>query len=118
MPLTVANRFNNQKERELMVDGGNKKKKEIPKDFIKKIEKLGMRIEDAEALYASRIDWTSVYSENKIYCTEMGCDFYTKIDSDILPNHMIDRHNYGKYPCDYAHCNFVGYSKVSFRYQR
>ena len=98
--------------------GGNKKKKEIPKDFIKKIEKLGMRMEDAEALYASRIDWTSVYSENKIYCTEMGCDFYTKIDSDILPNHMIDRHNYEKYPCDHAQCNFVGYSKVSFRYHR
>ena len=96
-----------------MFDVENKKKREIPKEFIKKIEKLGLKVEDVEALYASKIDWTAVYSENKIYCPEKGCDFFTMIDNGILTKHLIDRHNYGEYPCEYANCNFIGYSKVS-----
>ena len=94
-----------------MVDG--EKKKEIPKEFIKKILKLGLRVEDAAILYETKIDWTAVYSNNKIHCAEMGCDFHTNIDHDVLTNHMIDRHNYGEFPCTHSHCNFVGYSKVS-----
>jgi len=100
-------------------DRGKGKKKErnsfedIPRGFIKKIKKLGMKEEDADILYRTKIDWTAVYSNNKIFCTEKGCDFYTKLDNDDLKNHMINDHCYGNYPCAYAHCNFVAYSKGS-----
>lgn len=114
MPFTELNRSNKEKKKGQKIEGESKKKKEVPIEFIKKIEKLGMRIEDADALYASKIEWTAIYSENKIYCTDRGCDFYTQIDSDILTNHMKDSHNYGEHPCSHAHCNFVAYSKVSF----
>ena len=93
--------------------GDYRKKNDIPKEFIKKIRKLGMKEEDADILYRTKIDWTAVYSNNKIYCTETGCDYYTKLDNDDLKNHMISDHNYGKYPCTRAHCNFVAYSKSS-----
>jgi len=83
----------------------------IPVEFIEKIKKLGMKEIDAEVLYKTTINWTEVYSENKIYCTEQHCDFYTKIDNEILTNHMINVHNYGEYPCTHPGCNFVGISK-------
>ena len=70
-----------------------------------------MKMEDTEALYKSKIDWTAVYSNNKIYCTELTCDYSTKIDDGDLTNHMIDVHKYGEYNCDDHHCNYVGYSK-------
>ena len=89
-----------------------KKVKEIPKEFIKKIEKLGMKKEDAEVLYKTQIDWTAVYSKNKLHCAETGCDFYTEIDNDDMTNHMVNFHKYGDYPCDDPHCNYVAYSKV------
>ena len=88
------------------------KKNDVPKEFIKKIQKLGMKIEDADLLYKTKINWTAVYSENKLYCTEHGCDYFTKIDGDELKNHMITIHNYGEYPCPYQDCDYVGVSKV------
>ena len=97
--------------------GGSKnesvKKEDVPKQFIKQIQRLGMKVEDAELLYRTKINWTAVYSENKLYCTEHGCEFFTKIDGDELKNHMIADHNYGEYPCPYQDCNYVGVSKVS-----
>ena len=90
------------------------KKIEIPKEFIKKIEKLGMRKEDADVLYRSKIDWTAVYSENKIYCIEPKCNFSSQIDSEELRNHMITIHKYGKYPCLDSDCDYVAFSKVRF----
>ena len=41
---------------------GKREKIEIPKKFMKKIRKLGLREDDADILYKSKIDWTSVYS--------------------------------------------------------
>ena len=111
--MSEANLLKKREKREPVVDGENKKKKEIPKEFIKKIKKLGMKVEDAEVLYGSKIEWCAVYSKNKIYCPETGCDFFTTIDNGIMTKHMIDRHNYGEYPCEHAHCNYIGYSKVS-----
>ena len=113
MQFTESKRSNKQGEKGPKIEEDSKKKKEVPKEFIKKIQKLGMKVEDAEVLYASKIEWTAVYSENKIHCTEPGCDFNTKIDSDILSKHMKDRHNYADYPCDEPNCNYVGYSQVS-----
>jgi len=89
------------------------RKTDIPQEFIKKIKNFGMKVDDAEVLFKSKINWTEVYSENKIYCIEPGCDYFTKIDNEELTNHMIDVHKYGDYPCNYDHCNYVATSKVS-----
>ena len=98
---------------------GNSTKKEksekqidIPKEFIKTIEKLGMRKKDAVMLYKSKIDWVAVYSENKIYCIEPRCKYFTQIDNEDLKNHMINVHKYGEYPCPYDDCDYVAFSKV------
>ena len=88
-------------------------KQEVPKEFIQKIKELGMKEEDAGILYQTKIDWTAVYSENKIFCTETRCDFYTKIDNEELTKHMINKHKYGEYPCLHPNCSFIGYSKVN-----
>ena len=92
-----------------------KRKIDIPKDFIKKIKNLGLKVEDAEVLFKSKIDWTAVYFENKIYCVEPGCNYSTKIDNDELTNHMTIVHNYGTYPCDNDHCDYVAASKVKLK---
>ena len=89
-----------------------KRKKDIPKEFIRKIKRLGMNVEDAEVLFKSKINWSAVYTENKIYCVEPGCNYFTKIDTDELTNHMINVHEYGDYPCNYEHCDYVASSKV------
>ena len=88
------------------------RKKDIPKEFMRKIENLGMNAEDAEVLFISKIDWTAVYSENKIYCVEPGCSYFTKITTGKLTNHMINVHKYADFPCDYDYCDYVAYSKV------
>ena len=106
-PLTETLNHGLKKETE-------KRKINIPKEFIKKIKRLGMKVEDAEILYKSKIDWCAVYSENKIYCTETGCDYSCKIDDKELRNHTITVHEYGDYPCEYDHCDNVSYSKVIF----
>ena len=75
-----------------------------------------MKVEDAEVLFKSKIDWTAIYSENKIYCVEPGCNYFTRIDNGELTSHMINMHKYGDYPCDYDHCDYVAASKVK-KYQ-
>lgn len=116
--LTFTEPKRSKKQEKQITEGECKKKKEIPKEFVEKIQKLGMKVEDADALYTSKIEWAAVYSENKVYCTEPGCDFYTKIDNGILTQHMIDRHKYGEYPCEHETCNFIGYSKKSLNLHR
>ena len=103
------------KNSERKESGERKKKQEIPKEFIKKIRKLGMKEEDATILYETKIDWTAVYSKNKIFCTETRCDFYTEIDNEEMTKHVISKHKYGEYPCSHSHCNFVGFSQVKIR---
>ena len=56
-----------------------KRKIDVPKEFIKKIKNLGMKVKDAEVLFRSKIDWTAIYSENKIYCIEPGCDYFAVV---------------------------------------
>ena len=112
LPATIARQPNGQK---LKIGSKNEstKKEDIPNEFIKQIQRLGMKVEDAELLYKTKINWTAVYLENKLYCTEHGCEFFTKIDGDELRNHMVVNHNYGEYPCPYQDCDYVGVSKVS-----
>ena len=90
----------------------SEKQIDIPKEFIKTIEELGMRKKDAVMLYKSKIDWVAVYSENKIYCIEPKCKYFTEIDNEDLRNHMIKVHKYGEYPCPYTDCDYVAFSKV------
>ena len=90
----------------------DKQKKDVPKEFVKKIQNLGMNVEDAEVLFKSKIDWCAVYIENKIHCVEIGCDYSTTIDNGDLTNHMINVHKYGEYPCNDDHCDYVAASKV------
>jgi len=54
-----------------------------------------MKVEDAEILFKSKINWCAVYSENKIYCVEPGCNYFTTIDNEELKHHMKDVHGYG-----------------------
>jgi len=110
-PLTEGTNQGPKKETE-------KRKKDIPKEFIKKITKLGMNVEDAQILFKSKIDWTAVYSENKIHCVEPFCKYFTKIDNDELTNHTINVHKYGDYPCNYDHCGHVASSKKSLNIHR
>ena len=91
---------------------------DIPKDFIQKIKKLGLREEDAQTLFDTKIDWAAVYSNNKLYCTEQTCDFFTKIDNYELTIHMINVHKYGEYKCEDPHCNYVGFSKRNLNMHR
>ena len=86
---------------------------------MKKIQKLGLRKEDAEILFETKVDWTAVYSNNKIYCTEVGCDFYTTIDNarspdNILEAHAKTAHAYGEYPCPDEYCQYICYSQGGF----
>ena len=86
-------------------------KVDVPKEFIKKIKNLGMNVKDAEVLYKSKIDWTAVYSNNKIYCPEDSCSYYTSIDNKELIGHLINVHKYGEYKCEDPHCHYIAYSK-------
>ena len=61
-------------------------RKEIPKKFFKQIQKLGLRKEDAEILFETKVDWTAVYSNNKIYCTEVGHPSCGTDNCDICQN--------------------------------
>ena len=107
-PLADKNYHGPKKETE------KRKNTDVPKEFVEKIKNLGMKVEDAEILFQSKIDWCAVYSDNKIYCVEPYCNFDTKIDNEELTNHMISVHKYGEYPCNYDHCDYVATSKVSF----
>ena len=87
------------------------KKTDIPKKFIRKIKKVGLKEEDAGILYGTKIDWEAVYAENKLYCAETGCDFVTEIDNSTMKKHTKDAHGFNDYPCEVQYCNYIGYSK-------
>ena len=113
MPVLGERKLTSQNKKKLNEPIDKKEKKiDIPKDFIKKIKKLGMKEDDAEVLYKTKIDWTAVYSENKLYCPEVTCDYFTKIDNRQLTDHLTSVHQWGEYPCQYPNCSYTGVSKV------
>ena len=116
MPSTQIEKAN--KKNDGIKKETEKRKIDIPSNFIKKIKKLGMKVEDAEILFKSKIDWAAVYSENKIYCAEPGCDFFTKIENDELTNHLKSVHKYRDYPCEEDYCDFVAVSQKHLNYHR
>ena len=77
-----------------------------------------MREEDALILYKTKIDWTAVYSNNTLYCTEKTCKFFTTIDNGVLTEHMIQVHKYGEYKCEDPHCDFVAFSQKCLNIHR
>ena len=90
-------------------------RKVLPKAFLETIKKLGLREQDAETLYSTKINWTAVFSDNKIFCSERGCDFSTEITKDNaeLQAHMETVHQWGDFPCTAKNCFYICYSKVS-----
>ena len=70
-----------------------------------------MRQKDAAVLYETKIDWETVYADNKIYCAETGCDFVTEIDNPALQEHTKKIHDYKDQPCQAKDCNYIGFSK-------
>ena len=109
--MSGPKKTNGERKKSENASTDKKEKIDIPKDFMKTIKKLGLREEDAEVLYQTKIDWTAVYSENKIYCAEHFCDFSTTIDTEKLTNHMINVHKCGEYKCQDPYCNYIGYSQ-------
>ena len=90
----------------------------IPEAFINKIKSLGLKEEDAEILYETKIDWTAVYSDKKIYCTEGGeqkCNFVADIKTgcEDLKSHLRKVHQWGDWPCSDKNCGYIAHSKVS-----
>ena len=75
-----------------------------------------MKEEDAEILFKTKIDWSAVYSDNKIYCTEAGCDFVTEIkdNDEDLKSHLRTVHNWGDWPCSDQNCGYIGHSQVIY----
>ena len=92
-------------------NGEVEKKIEIPKKFIRKIQKLGLKEENAATLYETKIDWEAVYADNKLYCAETGCSFVTEIDNSTMEMHSKEVHGFKDYPCEKSYCNYIGYSK-------
>lgn len=75
-----------------------------------------MKEEDAEILFKTKIDWSAIYSDNKIYCTEAGCDFVTEIkdNDEDLKSHLRTVHNWGDWPCSDQNCGYIGHSQVIY----
>ena len=96
-------------------EGKKTSEKNLPKRFLETIRKLGLREKDAETLYSTKINWTAVFSDNKIFCSERGCDFSTEISKDNaeLQAHMENVHQWGDFPCNAKNCFYICYSKVS-----
>ena len=87
-------------------EGKKTSEKNLPKRFLETIRKLGLREKDAETLYSTKINWTAVFSDNKIFCSERGCDFSTEISKDNaeLQAHMENLHQWGDFPCNAKNC--------------
>lgn len=94
------------------------RKSEVPKEFLMKIEKLGFKKENARVLYETKLDWTAMNSDSKIYCTQHGCDHNTFISEDCLRDHCINAHQWGEYPCDAVGCYYIGYSRKNLAYHK
>ena len=73
-----------------------------------------MKEEDADILFATKIDWAAVYTDNKIYCTEAGCDYVTELTrkNEDLKIHLRIVYEWGDWPCLDQNCEFIGHSKV------
>ena len=106
------------KETAIKSKSAEKKKIDLPADFMKEIKNLGLKEADAKVLFDSKINWTAVYADDKIYCTEKGCDFVSMIHGDEMRNHGKLVHNYGEYPCRDEYCSYVGYSQVRYLIMR
>ena len=98
--------------------GKRSRKSDVPKEFLAKIEKLGFKKEHAGVLYDTKLDWTAMNSDSKIYCTQHGCDHDTVISEDCLRDHCINVHDWGEYPCDAIGCNYIGFSRKNLAYHK
>merc|ERR1711935_191694 len=91
------------------------KKKVIPKKFIAHILELGFAAKDAARLYQSKNDWLGMRSGGQVFCSETGCSFSTPLSSDCMFEHCRTVHGWRDYPCSHDNCEFIAYSKRSFK---
>ena len=90
----------------------------VSDEFVKKIQELGFKKENAEALFETKIDWTAMKSNDTIYCTQVGCEFSTQMFDGCLKNHCKNVHQWGQYPCVDPNCEYVGYSQANVNKHR
>ena len=84
---------NSSKGRELKVN-------KIPSKFVNHILSLGFNKEDAQRLYEYKDDWLGINSGGSVRCTEKGCKFTTKHQSDALFEHCRSQHEWADFECD------------------
>jgi len=90
-------------------------KKEVPKEFIEHIVKLGFDAKDAMLLYESKDDWLGMSSGGRVFCSVRGCKFSTHLSSDALFEHCRAVHDWRDYPCEIANCQYVAFSSYSYK---
>ena len=91
------------------------KKKEISKEFIAHIVKLGFDGKDAWRLYETKGDWLGMNSGGRVLCTEKGCSFSTPLSGDALFEHCRTAHAWRDYPCSLDNCAYVAFSPYSHK---
>jgi len=87
----------------------------IPKEFIAHVIKLGFTAKDAARLYDSKDDWLGMSKGGRILCAQRNCKFSIPMSSDALFEHCRTVHAWRDYPCTHDNCEFVAYSKTSFK---
>ena len=106
-----------KKPRKEQKRAGNKEetKKVISSKFISHIVNLGFDEKDAAKLYETKEDWLGMSSGGRVLCIEQGCKFSTPMSSDCMFQHCRTVHNWRDYPCTHDNCNYVAFSKRSFK---
>merc|ERR1712130_347627 len=82
----------------------------IPEGFLALLDSLALDRENAEILFKNKDQWKFVRSEQKIFCTEPGCNFKITMKPDCLVRHCISAHDWKVYPCPYDYCKFEAFS--------
>ena len=90
-------------------------KKEVSKEFIEHIVKLGFDGKEAALLYKSKDDWLGMSSGGRVLCTVRGCKFSTPLSSDALFEHCRAVHDWRDYPCERDNCEYVSFSSYSYK---
>lgn len=84
--------------------------KDVPEQFLRLLDDLGLDIKCAKILYQNKDHWNYVKSDRKIYCVEQGCSYSTTMAPDCLSLHCDEAHRWRKITCLYSYCKFEAYN--------
>ena len=90
-------------------------KKEVPKEFIAHIVKLGFDAKDAPRLYKTKHDWLGMSSGGRVFCSVRGCNFSSRLSSDVLFEHCRTVHDWRDRPCPHGSCAYVAFSSTNYK---